>query len=96
MLIRLVLVFVLDVMVRSCVQCQLSKDFVYMAARPLNTAELFRVYSYSETHCLYLCVPLTNCHTILYIASESECAGYLGHGEDGELLDGAIAMTTGK
>ena len=94
MLFRLVLVCVLFVL--YLVECQLSKYFVYMAARPTSTAELFRVISYDEFHCIYICAPLPQCHTILYIASESECAGYVGHGDGGDPLDGAVAMTTGK
>ena len=96
MLFGLVLVLMLDLFARSLVESQLCKDFRYMARRPASITELIRVFSHSEFHCIYICAQQPQCQSILYIASESECFGYLGHGNAGETLDGAVALSTSK
>ena len=69
---------------------QIQKDFKYLATRPAEGSEFFRISAETEPQCVNVCVQNEDCHALMYL--NAECVGYRDGETDGEDLAGAVAM----
>ena len=72
------------------VNCQVQKDFKYLAKRPAAGSEFFRIRTEAEPYCVNVCVQNEDCLAFMYL--DAECVGYRDGDTDGEDLAGAVAM----
>jgi hypothetical protein len=86
MTLSLLIVFVLEIMKGSFINCQISKNFLRMSTRPAPVVELFRIETKTPEHCIYACVANKACQALFYPDPGSICVAYKGNDTEGTVL----------